>query len=520
MSSLYKNDLKQLKNIIIIYISFLLLSFIVTVLSYENGMPALSLYVLIFIFSIVIPIYNLQYLFDISRYCQVLALPVTKKRLFLIKYCSGLTVLLIPLTIYYFGLLCFKQTGVSNIYLNSLLLIWVYYTLSYLCTLVTCQISVDLVLQIVLFLSPILLYSCLFTVYQTFFRGIISMSLSKTVVSFLIPIYHLIGLKATRIQFDYVLVYLFYGLVLFILATIASDKRDINKNYHGFSFAIIGELIKAMIIISVSWSITALMDLSSQSIRAFIIINIIATFIGVFIVQYIYWRKIKYLICLFQAIVLSIMTLSIFFVSKKQIENYIPNDIQSVVINHDLEYLVNETEIFNENNNIKNKADIEKIVAFHENILEKKCDYGNYNIGFVYNLNNHEQVIRNYQVNYNDYQEIISNFTPEILKSWYCDYYTMVNRLETTFLVDFQELDNGSIIDQIINKSDILLFKNLLEQQLKRFEDNLNLLLEVGETSYRTVTLTDKDNNSHTFFCYSNDPLALAIKEYNKIKAN
>ena len=62
--SLFKNDLKQLKNVIVIFISCLLLNYLIGVMSFDKDIIRVMFYLTIFIFSLIIPMINLQYFFN------------------------------------------------------------------------------------------------------------------------------------------------------------------------------------------------------------------------------------------------------------------------------------------------------------------------------------------------------------------------------------------------------------------------------------------------------------------------
>ena len=62
MLSLFKNDLKQLKNYVVIYTGCLILNFIINVLSYSDELPILTFYFIAFIFSLILPLIYLMLL--------------------------------------------------------------------------------------------------------------------------------------------------------------------------------------------------------------------------------------------------------------------------------------------------------------------------------------------------------------------------------------------------------------------------------------------------------------------------
>lgn len=68
-------------------------------------------------------------------------------------------------------------------------MIWIYYSLGNLAAYLTTSVIMDIILQIVINISPFIIYMSLFSVYQTFVRGIISADFSMEVVSIICPLF-------------------------------------------------------------------------------------------------------------------------------------------------------------------------------------------------------------------------------------------------------------------------------------------------------------------------------------------
>ena len=148
-------------------------------------------------------------------------------------------------------------------------MIWIYYSLGNLAAYLTTSVIMDIILQIVINISPFIIYMSLFSVYQTFVRGIISADFSMEVVSIILPAFRLFIGGLSGLSSYYLLLYAGYGLVIFIMAFLASSNRECVNNYHGFTYKIIGEVIKLICIISVSWLITSILDIPVQSFEEF-----------------------------------------------------------------------------------------------------------------------------------------------------------------------------------------------------------------------------------------------------------
>lgn len=523
MKSLFKNDLRQLKNIAIIYNSFVLLNLIIIVVSYEKEFPAALLTSIVFIFSLVVPAFNLNYLFDANKCALYLSMPISKKQSFLIKYFSGLLILVLPLCLYGLVLAFFDSKLISSLLITVLLDIWIYYTLCCFTAYLTTTIIVNMIFQIVLFLTPIIIFLCIFLVCQGFFRGVVLTGMPDFVISGLIPFYKMFRVEQEWLPSINIIIYCVYGLILFIGAYLACIKRNPLQSYHGFSNRIIGRIIKIVIIIVISWSIVALMDFSGQSVGAFIAISIFATFMTVYLIQYLYVKKIRYLKNTIEATLISIVTLLIFAVGKVSIENYIPDNIESAALNHNLIYNLNENQL-SDSAYISNQQVITNITDIHQYILDDKESYGDYEVGIIYQLNNGRKITRSYKLNYNDYQTVVSKFDSEMIKSWYSDYYDLLTILDKTTQIEFSEYSSGIIDHTIDSLEDILLFKNLLLQQLQSFENTPSLVTEVQEKSLGTVycVFESEQNSVNQYYLqYSvNDPFERAVEEFYKIKAN
>ena len=354
MNNLYKNDLKQLKNVFVIYSGFILLDLVLYFISYQDDFPVTMLKAIVFIASIIVPAFNLRYLFDSGNYSQYLSLPITKKQSFIIKYLSGLTVLLLPLVFYSLIALIFDLHNFGNVLIILLMIIGIYYSLGNLTAYSTTSIIMNICLQVIVFVAPIIIFICIFAVYQTFIRGIIITALPDTVLDLLIPIYSLMKAGIESVAINEILICIFYSLAFTICGFLACLKINSLTNYHGFTNHVIAQIIKMVIIVVISWMFTGLTDVPSMSISVLFAISIIATFMTVFLIQYIYTKKIKYKANILQASIISIITLGLFLGGKSFVEDYIPGNIESVTINHDIQFALSKN-LLNKNAYLKDK---------------------------------------------------------------------------------------------------------------------------------------------------------------------
>ena len=520
MISLFKNDLKQLKNVVVIFSSLMLLCLVINLVSYRPEVPVTVFYVISLIYCLVVPLVNLKYLFDQTKQTHFASLPFTKGQSFIIHYLSGLFCILLPLLVY---CLVDAMLGQGIIVANCpalFLMVWIYYSFGNLTAYLTRSIIVDLVLETVIIMAPVIMYICLWLVYQTFVRGIVGTDLSYRTISILMPLVNLIVCSSETIAPSYIYLYLGYGLVFFGLALYACKSRGLEKNYHGYTNNIVGQTIKILVIISLSWVITSVFDLRDQTLKSFMMVNIMATFIVTFVIQFIYSKKIRYVLCVLQATVIALMTIGLVISTRGYLENYIPSNIDAVSIKVDnygetpKKYRLTDQKI------------IDQIVHLHQDFIDQKNDTGGNSFLITYYKSNGEKTMRNYYVNNQHAKEMYEQFKPEMVKCWYSSYYDILDEIDECDYGSYgtYQDDHQSSFD-LKDESDILLFKNILKQKLDLFYHQPSLIQNVENEAEGQFTLMynqkyDPGTFGTTVEFNKNDPLFLAIEEYHKIKAN
>lgn len=494
MFSLFKNDLKQLKHVMVIFIGCLLLDYLIGIMSFEKDVIKIMFYLTVFIFSLIIPMINLKYLFNSTKQTHFNSLPLTRIQGFIVHYLSGIICLIIPAIIY-----CWIMK--LNC-INLLLLVFIYYSLVNLTAYCTTSFITNIILLLAIILIPIVLYLSLSGIFTTYIRGVIFDGLSLNLVKYLLPFVGFITDIKNVIDLKEILAYLSYILIILFLAVCACKYRRLENNYHGFSYKFVANVIVLLIIVSISWGILAIIGMSYVTVKEFIALNVIITLIVVFIIQFIRYRKIKYGLYVLQTIVISIITTCIFFTSMDYIENYIPKSIKAVAINP----------MFNSQNiMIKDQQSINKIVNIHQQLLTSKD--GNYEINVTYYTNN-AKVVRQYDVNQKTFNNVLNEIDDNLLKSWLSESYRLLKALDQNSELEVYDENTGYFIE------DIELFKSILKTKLNDFKNDQTLLNKIEYASGYTNINVIKNETIKTFWRYSNDPIALAIKEINKIKAN
>lgn len=494
MFSLFKNDLKQLKNVIVIFIGCLLLNYLIGVISFDKDVIKIMFYLTVFIFSLIIPMFNLRYLFNSTKQTHFNSLPLTRIQGFIVHYLSGIICLIIP------AVICCWVMKLNCI--NLLLLVFIYYSLVNLTAYCTTSFITNIILILAIILIPIVLYLSLFAIFTTYVRGVVFDGLSLDVVKYLLPFIGFIIDIKNVIELKEILVYLSYILIVLFLAICACKYRRLENNYHGFSYKFVANVIVLLIIVSVSWGILSIIEMSHVTVKEFIALNIIITLIVVFIIQFIRYRKIRYGLYVLQTIIISIVTTCIFFSSMDYIENYIPSSIKAVAINPMLN---------NQNIKLKEQQSINKIVNIHQQLLTSKD--GNYEINVTY-YTNRTKVVRKYDVNKKTFNNVLNEIDDNLLKSWLNESYQLLKVLDQNIELEVYDENTAYSIE------DIELFKSILKTKLNDFKNDHTLINKIEYVSgYNNVDVI-KNRTIKTFMYYPNDPIALTIKEINKIKAN
>ena len=125
-----------------------------------------------------------------------------------------------------------------------------------------------------------------------------------------------------------------------------------------------------------------------------------------------------------------------------------------------------------------------------------------------------------YYINKNDLKNMKSNYIS--LRNF--NYYYIINKLDTYQYLTYAL--PGESENEIRTENDILLFKNILQRKLSEFENNPNLLLKVDYDNPGQITRFKRSNDGSESYqgdsisFDDNDPMSLALQEYDKIKAN
>lgn len=240
-------------------------------------------------------------------------------------------------------------------------------------------------------------------------------------------------------------------------------------------------------------------------------VNIIATVIVTFIVQFIQYKKVRYQLCLVQSTLIIIGTVVIFIFSKGYLENYIPKQIAYAAIENNIDNI-------NSNIKISDSQDIDKIVSIHKQLINTKQSQDRIKrIDITYYRNDGSKVKRGYYVSDDKFKEFVKKIDGDLIKSWNGMYYKLLKQLDKARSVEFQLAEENYL--KLEEKEDIQLLKNILQRKLADFENNPSLLQNINYEDTQGCDISYE--NTRTWINYSlNDPLSLTIEDFYKINAN
>ena len=322
------------------------------------------------------------------------------------------------------------------------------------------------------------------------------------------PFIRIAAAASVDLELNY-FIYIGYLVVSFLLTLYICKNRDRSNNYQGFTYKIVAQIIRLIIIISGSWLLASLLGVSSASIKTFVMINIIATVIVTFIIQFIHFKRIKYQLCIIQSALIVFVTVVVFAGSKNYLENYIPDAVDAVVIDQDAAGVKSDIRITDD-------QEIAKVSKIHQELIESsRVDDLPRKINITYYCSNGSKVVRRYSVEHTEYEKIVNEIDKNLIKSWNGKYYQLLEKMDKCQKIEFFNNENY-IID---SKDELQLLKEILQRKLTDFENDPSLLKNVvsGEEFWCNVNFK---NSSSMYYYNTNDPMSLALADFNKIKAN
>lgn len=525
MFSLMKDDIKKLRHVIILYCGFLGFGYLLSAFSYEttNVLSYSILFIVLSCVIMIIPIINYQYLHNRTSATHILSLPYTKGQIFLVRYLSGLCVVLIPSILYIIALSFVKDISLSTGLITIIFTILIYYTLGCLVANLTGTLIMHIFMFVVITVLPLVLYVSLNSMFSEYVKGLSGTSLLESVVALLMPISQLLlAAIEGELSLYYVAIYSLYAAILCIVAMASSIKRPFERTGEPIAFHKIDSIIKLFVIICFSWVLTALLSFGEH----IVLMAIIAIVVVCIVVELIMHKTLHYKkICLEIGGVL-ILTTGIYLVSVNYLETLIPSNVTSASIRFD-KYATNDYD-----SKINNEEAISLIKDIHQYLIdtpESKADNEDGGIRIAYTLSNGDVVTRMYTTDIKTTRTVLNKVvSSEAKKVFVTEYFSYLDKLidgEYTEMVYNQyALEDETVLEgQQLSR-----FQKALEKQKERFINNPELFKDIvfqrefydNYDYYGDLSVTISKNNRYTldnnYTIYRNDPIYFAIQEYVK----
>ncbi|MFV0396177.1 MAG: hypothetical protein ACK5LC_17625 [Coprobacillaceae bacterium] len=507
MSSLWKNDIKRLREIIILFSGMLGISLVLSLMSLKNEINTILLFLMIMIIVLVIPITNFSYLHDKTKATHMSSLPWTKHGLFILKYSSGLCAILFPVFGYYMA------ATLLNVYIVPIfpviLLIILYYSVACFVAVITGTVMMHGFLYFIVTLLPMTLYVSLLSLFTVFIHGIENIYFIDTLTSYIVPFVTLWkDCHTGDMTVNTIVIYSIYIVALIVLGILFSYKRNMENTGIGLVFPMLDIIIKSAIIICFSWIITTIAVTRYTSHYIFIIYITITLLLSI-VVQLEKTKRINIRFVVIQTIILSAFTTIVFISSRHLLENYVPQDVESAILSiegnsyaiYDIEPVLDE----------KGISSIEEIHQYLIDTTNKEIE--NQMISLKYQLSDGDTVYRDYYVNEAQYEEIVQQIveTDSLYASHYSKYFSILENMKDNNRITFEKADS-SMYYGLHTKEDYEIFIKIFEEEVEHYSDN-----DIIETDGYYINLY-KGNRVNGFWINEKGPLINAIEKYILLK--
>lgn len=525
MISLMKDDIKKLRHVIILYCGFLGFGYLLSAFSYEskNVLSYSILFVIVVIAITIIPLINFQYLHNRTSATHILSLPYTKGQIFLVRYSSGLMVVLLPSIVYVLALSLTHEVTFTTSLLTIVLAILIYYTLGCLVANLTGTILMHIFMFIVITVLPLVLYVSLNSIFSQYVKGLSGTSLLESVIALLLPISQLL-LSAIEgeLSMYYVPIYSLYFAILCSLAFASSIKRPFERTGNPIAFAKVDVIIKIAVIICFSWILTAVLSFGEH----LVLMAIIAIVVVCMVVELLMHKTLHYKQVCVEISGILILTIGIYFMSVNYLENYVPSNVQSANIIFDCygNALESNTKITKENA-------IAVIKEIHQYLIDTPEYSSNDEEGIKisYTLANGDIVTRVYNTDVKMVNSILDTIvSSKANKDVIEEYYSYLDTIIDQKCEQIAYYSPALAADIVLEGQQITRFKNILQNQKERFIHNPKLFRDIvfqrdfyENEDYRSdMYVSSSKNNKHMngryYSVYRNDPIYFAMQEFVK----
>lgn len=509
MFALFKNNCKSLLNIFVLLTGFYTLGYLLTGFSKEESVVFVNItfYLICSVAIFVTCLVTFHYLHDKTSATHILSLPYTKVEICIMKYFSGLVVIVIPSILYMVVISITKSISLDSILTPALLFILIYYTLGCVVANSTGKTAMHIFLYIMISLAPIILYVSLSTLISQYVYGMNGPDISSTIIYTILPIAYL---SLESLNIGYIILYLGYGIVLFLGMLWISSKRPFEMTDEPLAFIRIDAIVKFLIILVISWLLMTLF--TSINNESLLIVCIFCAVLVTLIAELVFTKKIDILRSTIHIISICVITLVVFFASTNYFQYYIPDNPISANIDFGGYY--------NGNVEIKEPKAVKTIQSLHKYLMldtSNSDDTGDNSIRIRYHLSKTNTSSRQYVLNMAQYNKAITFLKED---NGYADlmneYYGAVNQY-----LDIKNIErcSSSMID--IEKEEMETFKNYVQLQVQRFKENPKLYQEIdlrlnvsnGGDIENTILFIESTDGYPTkdVSVYKNDPIDISL---------
>lgn len=520
MISLLKNDLKQLREIILLFIGLLSITFILSLLSLKEDIVASIFFLVIMVMTFVVPVINFSYLHNKTKATHIMSLPWTRHQLFITKYCSGLIVIILPLMIYEIASLLGGISLLPLLPLTFMLLI--YYTLGCLVALLTGTALMYGFLYITITVLPIILYTSLLSLFTYFIHGIENFHFLDSMTMYLVPFFKLFETSlGNETNVGFYIIYAIYIIAILVLNFISNHYRGTENTGKGLVFPILGEVIKNVILLCFSWVVTTFIIFTLWETGYILVIYATVTLLFSILFQMSKNKKMNIRYIIIQTVAICAFTTITFYTSKYMLENSIPKNVDSVIfrVGSDIDTMVYEL------TPIKDKDGIQKIKDIHQYLIDE-TNKERWKAGPIvyikYMESDGDETYREYYINDEQYQTInnLISDNAAIAKSRYSLYEVLQKEMSKASYIgcntSITQVDSSDEILGYIGGEDLKKFLDIYGKELQK--GYTKTPVTISDVSYNLYIYRDDIQTIHQVKIMETSPFSEAVGKYIELK--
>lgn len=475
MSSLFKNDLKRVRDIMILAIGIYGILLLLTILVYEKESLIILFYTISVLFTVIVGAKNFEYLHNRTKATHMLSLPYTKSQIVIVKYLSGLVALAIPTGIYI--IMYYLLLDVILPIVPVVLMITIYYGLACVAAVITGNLKTYIFLYGFVVFVPTILYICMSAFFVAQIPSLVDLNISMSVLRILFPVFGIVGsslIEAITVQNTEL--YIVYSVVIAIVVYILGKYRPLETTNKGFAFPVLDVILNVIVVLTGSWILTAVLEIAdSTSISVLAFKQGIVTIVLAGASQLIRMKKLKYVSLITQTVGIVMATTCIYIISADRIEKYIPSDIEMAQIvnrsGYSSNYNVTYHPISGSLGYLETEEDIAAVKEIHKQFLELPTyNDSNFPFYFWYKLEDGDTLMRQYFIDEKDWETVKD--TKAVQHFYRNAYQKFMNRMEKQQEIRIMEYSGEGDFDQStaisITGENVNTFKRLLAIELEK----------------------------------------------------